>query len=140
MLWIKSFHIIFVICWFAGIFYLPRLFVNHAMASHPDTAAQLLMMERKLYRFITPFAFLAVGFGIWLMAMNLHFYLSQPWFLAKVALVILLAIYHLQCGRYITRFEAGVTPNSHTFYRWFNEIPVFMLFGIVILVVVRPFS
>ena len=140
MLWIKSFHIIFVICWFAGIFYLPRLFVNHAMATHPETAAQLLVMERKLYRFITPFAFLAIGFGIGLTAMNIGFYLSQPWFLAKLVLVALLAIYHFQCGRYIKRFEMGEAPNSHTFYRWFNEIPVLMLFGIVILVVVRPLS
>lgn len=140
MLWIKALHIIFVICWFAGIFYLPRLFVYHAMNNDTQTRAQLLVMEQKLYRFITPFAFLAIGFGTWLVTYNPSYYFSQPWFLAKLALVLALATYHYQCGRYIKRFSAGEEPRSHTFYRWFNEAPVFALFGIVILVVVKPFT
>lgn len=140
MLWIKALHIIFVICWFAGIFYLPRLFVYHAMNSDPQTRAQLLVMEQKLYRFITPFSFIAIGFGVWLITYNPAYYFSQPWFLAKLALVFALAAYHYQCGRYIKRFSAGEEPHSHTFYRWFNEAPVFALFGIVILVIVKPFT
>lgn len=140
MLWIKALHIIFVICWFAGIFYLPRLFVYHAMNEDPQTRAQLLVMEQKLYRFITPFAVLAVGFGIWLASYNLSYYLSQPWFWIKVGFVIALGAYHDQCGRYIKRFAAGEEPRPHTFYRWFNEAPVIALFAIVILVVVKPFT
>ncbi len=139
MLWIKAFHIVFVICWFAGIFYLPRLFVYHAMNKHPETRAQLLIMEQKLYRFITPLAFLAVGFGFWLTISNLNYYLSQSWFLCKMGLVAALSLYHFQCGRYIKRFVRGEEPHSHTFYRWFNEAPVIILFAIIILVVVKPF-
>lgn len=140
MLWIKALHIIFVICWFAGIFYLPRLFVYHAMNEDPQTRAQLLVMEQKLYRFVTPFAVLAIGFGIWLSTYNLAYYAGQTWFWVKIALVLALLAYHLQCGRYIKRFVAGEEPRPHTFYRWFNEAPVIALFGIVILVVVKPFT
>lgn len=140
MLWIRALHIIFVICWFAGIFYLPRLFVYHAMNENSDTRAQLLVMEQKLYRFITPFAFFAIGFGIWLASFNYQYYLAQPWFWCKIAFVFALAAYHFQCGRYIKRFVAGEQPRPHTFYRWFNEAPVIALFAIVILVVVKPFA
>ena len=140
MLWIKALHIIFVICWFAGIFYLPRLFVYHAMSSEDNVRAQLLVMEQKLYRFITPFSYLAIGFGVWLASYNLDYYLAQPWFWAKLAFVACLLAYHIQCGRYIRRFATGEQPHSHSFYRWFNEAPVIALFAIVILVVIRPFS
>ena len=140
MLWIKALHIIFVICWFAGIFYLPRLFVYHAMSEDAQTRAQLLVMEQKLYRFITPFAFLAIGFGAWLTSYNVDYYFSQTWFWSKIVLVAGLLAYHIQCGRYIKRFIAGEQPRSHIFYRWFNEAPVLALFAIVILVVIKPLS
>lgn len=140
MLWIKALHIIFVICWFAGIFYLPRLFVYHAMSEDAQTRAQLLVMEQKLYRFVTPFAFLAIGFGVWLTSYNVDYYFGQTWFWSKMVLVAGLLAYHIQCGRYIKRFVAGEQPRSHIFYRWFNEAPVLALFAIVILVVVKPLS
>ena len=140
MLWIKALHIIFVICWFAGIFYLPRLFVYHAMSEDAQTRAQLLVMEQKLYRFVTPFAFLAIGFGGWLTSYNVDYYFGQTWFWSKMVLVAGLLAYHIQCGRYIKRFVAGEQLRSHIFYRWFNEAPVLALFAIVILVVVKPLS
>lgn len=138
MLWIKAFHIIFVICWFAGIFYLPRLLVNHAMVDDEATKAQLLQMEQKLYRFITPFALLAVALGLWLALLNWSYYASQAWFWIKFLLVIALLGYHWQCGRYIQRFARGENQRSHVYFRFFNEAPVLALFAIVILVVLKP--
>ncbi|MCP5322001.1 MAG: CopD family protein [Pseudomonadales bacterium] len=139
--WLKAFHIIFMVCWFAGIFYLPRLFVNHAMDASAAVHERLCIMERKLYRFITPLAFLSVIFGLWLLfAYNETYgYLRSGWMHAKLALVTLLAIYHWICGRIVRDFAAGRNVRSHVFYRWFNELPVLILFGTVILVVVRPF-
>ena len=139
MLWLKSFHIIFVVCWFAGIFYLPRLFVNHAMADSRDTKQQLALMERKLYRFITPFAWLSIGFGVWMSMLNWDYYKTQGWFHVKVALVLLLVIYHMVCGHYVKQFQQDINSKSHVYFRWFNELPVLVLFAVVILVVVRPF-
>lgn len=139
MLWIKAFHIIFVICWFAGIFYLPRLFVYHAMATDEATRAHLRTMERKLYRFVTPFAVLSIIFGAWLASYNLDYYLSAGWFHAKVFLVLLLIGYHFICGRIVKQLQDESVQRSHVFYRWFNEAPVLALFGVVILVVVKPF-
>lgn len=137
-LWLKALHIIFVICWFAGIFYLPRLFVYYAMSEHAETRRQLLVMQHKLYRFISPLAVLAVVLGLGLAALNPAYFLDQPWFWLKLLLVVVLVAYHLSCGAYIARFDRGEPPRSHIFYRWFNEAPVFVLFAIVILVVVRP--
>lgn len=138
MLWVKAFHIIFVICWFAGIFYLPRLFVYHAMAEDQATRDQLKIMQRKLYRFMSPFAILSVVLGMW-MAYNNWAYLSQAgWFHAKMTLVLLVIIYHFICGRYVKQL-ANDEVRSHAFYRWFNEVPVLAMFPIVILVVVKPF-
>lgn len=139
MLWIKAFHIIFVICWFAGIFYLPRLFVYHAMAEDSATQAHLAVMERKLYRFITPFAVLAIALGTWLVWLNPGYYFASGWFLAKIAFVIPLIAYHLYCGHLVNVFNAQQNQRSHVFYRWFNEAPVIALFAIVILAVVKPF-
>ena len=133
ILWLKAFHIIFLVCWFAGIFYLPRLFVNHAMTDNLESRKLLLLMEKKLYRFITPFAYLTIIFGLILTYLNLEYYISQIWFWIKLLLVVLLVLYHIQCGRFINK-------KSHIYYRWFNEIPVVALFGIVILVVIKPFS
>jgi putative membrane protein len=136
MLWIKAFHIIFVVSWFAGLFYLPRLFVNHAMATEPAEIARLKLMEAKLYRFVTPIGALAILFGFWLW---LGYGFSGGWLHAKTALVLLLVVYHLYCGHLVKQFAANRNTRSHVFYRWFNEAPVLLLTAIVILAVVKPF-
>lgn len=138
MLWLKALHIIFMVAWFAGIFYLPRLFVNHAMVSNPDIRDHLGLMERKLYRFITPFMVLTLLLGAWLAHLNWAYYISAPWFHIKLLLVTLLVIYHLYCGRCIKLLQHNPDDRSHVFYRWFNEFPVLILFAVVILVVVKP--
>ena len=136
MLWIKTFHIIFVTSWFAGLFYLPRLFVNHALEANKDAASRLALMEHKLYRFMTPLAFLALVFGCWLW---LGYNISGGWLHAKLLLVAGLITYHLYCGKLMRDFAAGKNTRSHVWYRWFNEIPVVLLLIVVILVVVKPF-
>ncbi len=136
MLWIKAFHIIFVTSWFAGLFYLPRLFVNHAMETNPESIARLTLMEHKLYRFMLPLAVLALLFGLWLW---LGYGITGSWMHIKMALVIGLIIYHAYCGKLMRDFKSGQNAHSHVWYRWFNEIPVLVLFAIVILVVVKPF-
>lgn len=138
MLWVKAFHIIFMVCWFAGIFYLPRLFVHHASVSDIATRERLALMETKLYRFMTPFMILTLLFGAWLVSFSAAFYFSQPWFHAKLTLVAVLVIYHVYCGRCLRRLHSGEDQRSHVFYRVFNELPVLALFAIVILVVVKP--
>ncbi|NNC55722.1 MAG: protoporphyrinogen oxidase HemJ [Pseudomonadales bacterium] len=140
MLWLKAFHIIFVICWFAGIFYLPRLFVYHAMSEHSETRETLSLMQRKLYRFVTPFAVLAIVLGFALAASNPAYYLQSTWMWLKMLFVLLLIAYHVQCGRYIRELENGSTQRSHVFFRWFNEAPVIALFAIVLLVVLKPWN
>ena len=136
MLWIKAFHIIFVTSWFAGLFYLPRLFVNHAMVSDAATLERLKLMEYKLYRFMLPLAILAISFGLWLW---LGYGFTGGWLHAKVLLVLLLVVYHLYCGKLVRDFKVGKNLHSHVWYRWFNELPVIVLSIIVILVVVKPF-
>ncbi len=136
MLWVKSFHIIFVVSWFAGLFYLPRLFVNHAMATEPAEIARLKLMERKLYRFVTPIAWLAIGFGLWLW---LGYGIGGGWMHAKLLLVLALLAYHYYCGHLLELFAEDRNTRSHVFYRWFNEMPVLLLIAIVILVTVKPF-
>ena len=136
MLWVKAFHIIFVVSWFAGLFYLPRIFVNHAMATEPSEIARLKLMERKLYRFSTPIAWLAVGFGLWLW---LGYGIGGNWMLVKFGLVLLLLGYHFYCGKLVKQFAADLNTRSHVFYRWFNEVPVLVLVAVVILVTVKPF-
>lgn len=139
VLWWKSLHIFFMVCWFAGIFYLPRLFVNHAMTEDEAVAGQLAIMERKLYRFITPFAVLTIVFGLMLMAGRWEYYLSAGWLHAKLTLVVLLLAYHFYCGSLVKAFAHGANRRSHIFYRWFNELPVFLLLGIILLVELQPF-
>ncbi|ROR98799.1 putative membrane protein [Sinobacterium caligoides] len=139
MLWIKALHIFFMVAWFAGIFYLPRLFVNHAMVNESSTSEQLKLMERKLYRFITPFMVLTIACGFWLVYFNPQYYFSSAWFHAKLCLVLLLVIYHFYCGKLVKDFAADNNQRSHVFYRVFNEIPVLILIGAIVLVVVRPF-
>lgn len=139
MLWLKALHIIFVICWFAGIFYLPRILVYYAASEHPETRTQLAVMARKLYRFITPLAVLAIVFGLALMWTNLEYYLAAPWMWAKLVAVLLLVIYHMVCGRYVRAVNDSSDEHSHVYFRLFNEIPVLMLLAIVFLVVLKPF-
>ena len=136
MLWVKAFHIIFVTSWFAGLFYLPRLFVNHAMVNDAATLERLSLMEHKLYRFMFPLAALAIVFGLWLM---IGYGIKGGWLHAKLLLVAGLIAYHIYCGKLMRDFTVGKNTRSHIWYRWFNEVPVLMLFAIVILVVVKPF-
>lgn len=136
MLWVKALHIIFVTSWFAGLFYLPRLFVNHAMVSDAATQERLSLMEHKLYRFMLPLAMLALVFGLWLW---LGYGIAGAWLHAKLLLVAGLIGYHIYCGKLMRDFKAGKNTHSHVWYRWFNEAPVLILFAVVILVVVKPF-
>ncbi|NMG35091.1 CopD family protein [Azoarcus sp. TTM-91] len=136
MLVLKSLHIIFVVSWFAGLFYLPRLFVNHAMVEDAATAERLALMEHKLYRFMTPLGILAVGLGLWLW---FGYGFSGGWLHAKTTLVVGLIAYHLYCGRLMRDFAAGRNRRSHRWYRVFNEVPVLVLFAVVFLVVLKPF-
>ncbi len=142
-LWLKALHIIAVVTWFAALFYLPRLFVYHAMADATDLAGRerFKVMERKLYRGImTPSAIAVFVLGVWLLALNWDFYRTQGWMHAKLALVFLLYGYHGLCGRFLRDFANDRNTRSHVFYRVFNELPVLVLVAVVILVVVRPFG
>jgi len=139
MLWLKALHIIFVVCWFAGLFYLPRIFVYYAASDHPDTRAQLAVMARRLYRFVTPFMFITIALGLAMMSTNLEYYLQAKWLWLKLAGVTFLVVYHFQCGRYVTRINEDTDTHGHVFYRFFNEVPVIFLFLIVILAVLKPF-
>ncbi|EAR10925.1 protoporphyrinogen oxidase HemJ [Reinekea blandensis] len=138
-LWIKALHIIFVINWFAGIFYLPRLFVYHAMAEDKPSKERFKIMERKLYRGImTPSMVLALVFGIWMLFL-IPGYLSAGWMHAKLLFVVAVVVYHFWCGRILRQFRDDKNERSHVWFRWFNEAPVIALFAIVIFVVVKPF-
>ena len=138
MLLVKSLHLAFVISWFAGLFYLPRIFVNLAMVpadSHAERE-RLLLMARKLFRFMGPLGVLAVALGLWLwLAYGFH----GGWLHAKTTLVAGLIAYHWYCGRLLNQFAAGLNVRSHVWYRWFNEIPVLVLFVVIFLVVFKPF-
>ena len=140
MLWLKAFHLIAVVCWFAGIFYLPRLFVYHASTEDSVGSERFKIMERKLYRGImTPAAVVTVLLGAILLMNGLQTYKTQRWMHAKLALVVLLIAYHHMCYVYYKAFQRDENRKSERFFRWFNEAPVFLLIGIVILVIVRPF-
>lgn len=139
MLWLKALHIIFVVCWFAGLFYLPRIFVYYAASEHIETKTQLAIMARKLYRFVTPFMLITIALGIAMMTQNLDYYLQAKWLWLKLAGVAFLIVYHLQCGRYVAIINQHENTHSHVFYRFFNEVPVLFLFPIVILAVLKPF-
>jgi putative membrane protein len=137
MLWIKSLHIIFVVAWFAGLFYLPRLFVYHASSTDAVSSERFKVMERKLYRGImTPCMVLTLAFGIW---MWIAYGFTGNWLHAKVVLVGLLVAYHFWLGRCRAAFAVDANRHSHRFYRWMNEVPLLFLAAIVILVVVKPF-
>ena len=138
MLWIKSFHLVFVVAWYAGLFYLPRLFVYHSQAEDKISIERFKVMERKLYvGIMTPCMLLTLGFGTWLW---LGYGFRGGWLHAKLALVAVLIAYHFYLGKLIRDFRADRNKHSHVFYRWLNEIPALpVLIGIVILVVVKPF-
>ena len=136
MLWIKAFHIVFVASWFAGLFYLPRIFVNLALESDQAATARLLLMARKLYKFMNILMVPALLLGIW---MWLGYGFQGGWLHAKLALVVLAIGYHHACGSLLKKFEKGVNRRTHGWYRWFNEVPVLLLIAITILVVVKPF-
>ncbi|MEH6515040.1 MAG: CopD family protein [Halioglobus sp.] len=138
MLWLKAFHLIFVVCWFAGIFYLPRILVYYAASENPQTRQQLAVMARKLYRFVTPFMLLAIGFGLAMLATNIDYYLSAPWLWIKLVMVAILVAYHVQCGRYVRAINEDKNSHSHVYYRFFNEVPVIFLFAIILLAVLKP--
>ena len=137
MLWLKSLHLIFMVTWFAGLFYLPRLFVYHAMATDSIGIERFKVMERKLYYGImTPGAVLTIAFGVWLW---LGYGYSGAWLHTKLALVAFLIVYHLWCGKLLADIKDDRNTRSHVWYRWFNEIPTIILFAVVILTVVKPF-
>ena len=137
MLWVKALHIVFMVTWFAGLFYLPRLFVYHADTHDEAGQARFKIMERKLYfGIMTPGALLTIAFGMWLW---LGYGVSGAWLHAKLLLVAVLIGYHLWCGKLVTDFKHDRNRRSHVWYRWFNEFPVLILIAVVILVVVKPF-
>ena len=138
MLWIQGFHVIFVVCWFAGIFYLPRILVYYAQSDDRDTKAVLAVMARKLYRFVTPFMLLAIALGLWRLSFQWDYYLSSGWMIAKLIGVVCLVTYHIQTGIYVGRVCRGEDDRTHVFYRVCNEVPVLFLFAIVLLVYPRP--
>jgi len=139
-LWLKALHIIAVVCWFAGLFYLPRLFVYHAMSEDEPSRERFKIMERKLYRGIMlPSMIATLVFGIWMVILNPGLFGTGGWLHAKLALVLVLVGYHHVCGAQLKRFARDKNIRGHVFYRWFNEVPVLFLLAIVILVVVRPF-
>ena len=134
MRWIKALHIIFMVSWFAGLFYRPRLYVHHAMTTDAATSERLKIMERKLFFFITPWAILTIVLGLWLW---LGYGFSGTWLTIKIVLVVLLVIYHVVCGFYMVDFREDRNVRSDVFYRWFNELPLLLLVGIVFLVVIK---
>lgn len=137
MLWIKAFHIIFMVTWFAGLFYLPRLFVYHATTGDPAGNERFKVMERRLYRGImTPGAVLTLAFGLWLW---LGYGFGGGWLHAKLTLVAVLIAYHVYCGRLLADFRHDRNRHGHVFYRWLNEFPTVVLIAVAILTVVKPF-
>ncbi|NTV10814.1 MAG: CopD family protein [Zoogloea sp.] len=139
MLIVKALHISFVVSWFAGLFYLPRLFVNHAMVTDAATLERLTLMEGKLYRFMTPIGILAVGLGLLLWIGFGDMIAIGGWLHAKTLLVVGLVAYHLYCGKLVRDFAAGRNSRSHVWFRFFNEVPVLVLFAVIFLVVLKPF-
>jgi len=140
MLWIKAFHIVFVASWFAGLFYLPRIYVNMAQESDPAVLKTLAGMARRLYRFMTILAVPAILLGLWLyIQYGIGRGPGNGWMHAKLFFVLLIIGYHHGCGVLLRKFEQGANRRSHVFYRWFNEIPVLMLVAVTVLVVVKPF-
>jgi len=140
MLWIKALHIVFIASWFAGLFYLPRIFVNLAQETETVSRERLLGMARRLYRFTTILALPALALGLWLfLGYGIGMGPGNAWMHVKLLLVLLAIGYHHACGTLLKKFELGKNQRSHSWFRWFNEVPVVLLLAIVILVVVKPF-
>ncbi|MFV1973687.1 MAG: protoporphyrinogen oxidase HemJ [Thiohalobacterales bacterium] len=140
MLWIKALHIISLVTWFAGLFYLPRLFVYHADCKDETGHQRFLVMERKLFAIMTIGAVLTAVFGTWLLiAYAWDAYAQSSWLVTKLVLVGLLIAYHVYCLRIMRDFREGTNRRSHVYYRWFNEVPALLLMAIVLLAVVKPF-
>lgn len=136
MLWVKALHIVFMVTWFAGLFYLPRLFVYHALAADPVSQERFKIMERKLFwGIMTPGAVLTIAFGLWLW---LGYGFSGTWLYAKLVLTATLVAYHAWCGKLMLDFRANRNAKSHVWFRWFNEFPTVVLFAAVFLVVFKP--
>ena len=140
MLLLKSLHLIFMVTWFAGLFYLPRLFVYHAMSSDDISIDRFKIMERKLYfGIMTPGAVLTLVFGVWLAVANgWNSYMMQTWFQLKLVLLLLLVCYHVHCGTLLKDFTLDRNRHSHIWYRWYNEIPVILLIAVILLAVYKP--
>ncbi len=138
MLWIKAFHIVFMVTWFAGLFYLPRLFVHHTGVTDEAGYARFVMMERKLFAIMTIGAVLTIAFGAWLIVLAPGL-LALDWLRVKLIVVALLVAYHAWCYRLMVDFAARRNQRTHVWYRWFNEAPSIALVAIVVLAVVRPF-
>jgi putative membrane protein len=141
MLWVKAFHLIFMVTWFSGLFYLPRLYVYHAMAQDTISIERFKTMERKLYFGIaTPGALFTIIFGAWLVSFDIHGYMQNIWLHIKLTLIALLLVYHIYLGKLWVDFKHDRNKHSHVFYRILNEVPVIFLVAIIILAVVRPFG
>jgi len=139
ILWFKAFHVIFIVAWFAGIFYLPRLFVNHAETSSIEVAQHLKGMEKRLLYFVTPFAILTLALGSTIMyAYGYDWFVASKWLHIKLTLVIILFAYHAYCFKLVKVFAADKNTRTGRFYRVFNELPVLILFAVIILVYVKP--
>ena len=138
MLWLKAFHIVFVVTWFAGLFYLPRLFVYYALSEDEATRKTLVIMQRKLLGITHIGGALALLFGLFMM-IEVPVWLGHDWMLAKLALVALLMAYHFWCSLLVKQFARGEVSHGHVWFRWFNEVPALLLIAIVLLVVLKPF-
>lgn len=139
MLWVKALHLIFMVTWFSGLFYLPRLFVYHALSEDTISQQRFKIMERKLFfGIMTPGGILTILFGLWLVSYNPLTYMHLLWFHLKMSLVLLLVIYHLYLCKLFYDFKHDRNTHSHVYYRWLNEVPVLFLIGIIILAVVKP--
>ena len=137
MLWIKALHLIFMVTWFAGLFYLPRLFVYHAMSEDQISKDRFKIMERKLFfGIMTPGLIVTLVFGIWLLLLG--DYMDQLWIHIKLGLIAILIVYHIHCGKLLLDFKHDRNTRTHVYYRWYNEIPVIFLIAIIFLAVLRP--
>ena len=140
ILWLKAFHVIFMVAWFAGIFYLPRLFVNHAETSNKDISEHFKGMERRLLYFVTPFGLLTLVLGITMIYIyGYQWFVSAKWLHIKLVLVLSLVVYHIYCFKLVKDFREDKNTRSGKFYRLFNEVPVLVLFAVIILAYVKPF-
>jgi putative membrane protein len=140
-MWLKALHLIFMVTWFAGLFYLPRLFVYHAMSGDVVSVERFKIMERKLYYGImTPGMILTLVFGVWMLADYAWLtFGASGWLHAKLLMIFALVVYHFFCGKWLRDFQADRNQHSHVFYRWINEVPVLFLFAIVLLATLKPF-